>query len=113
MASQVTGCRVHFPPEYDERGEWEAEGKGYLQGVRVELPDGSVYPLYAYDPVRLAEDLESDVKWGRGAVAEPGLVVVPEVTRATIVKVAEQLARAGYFGHLKPLTADVANGVLH
>ncbi|HUR53353.1 MAG TPA: hypothetical protein VMZ71_04445 [Gemmataceae bacterium] len=77
------------------------------------MPDGSIYPLYLYDPVRLAQDLESDAKWGRGVIAEPGLVAIPQVTRAAIVRTAEELVRAGYFDHLKPLPVPATNGVLH
>ena len=113
MTAESIGCRVHFPEDYDARGEWETESKGYLQGVRVELPDGSMYPIYLYDPVRLAQDLESDVKWGSGVIAEPGLIVIPELTRVAIVRTVEELVRQRFFDHLKPLNVPVANGVLH
>lgn len=113
VTEQLSECRVHFPPDYDERGEWEVENKGWLHGVRVELPDGSIYPIALYDPVRLAQVLESDAKWGAGVIAEPGLVVIPELTRAAIVRAAEKLVQRGFFDHLKPLSVPVANGVPH
>ena len=113
MTIELTECRVHFPPDYDERGEWEVENKGWLHGVRVELPDGSIYPISRYDPVRLAQALESDAKWGAGVIAEPGLVVIPELTRAAILRVAAKLVQRGFFDHLKPLRVPSANGVLH
>lgn len=107
----LDGCRVHFPDDYDERGEWEVERKGWLQGVRVELPGGNCYPLFLYDPVRLAQDLEADAKHGRAVMAEPGMVVLPELTRAAILRAVEQLVRGRFFDHLKPLAAATANGV--
>lgn len=110
MVIDHAGCRVHFPEAYDERGEWEVEAKGWLQGVQVELTDGSRFPLFFYDPVRLSQDLEADRKQGRVVMAEPGMVVVPEVTRDGILRAVEQLVRDRYFDHLKPLTAPAVNG---
>jgi hypothetical protein len=61
--------------------------------------------------VRLAQDLEEEAKWDRPYVAEPGLVVVPTVTRAAMSQAVEQLASTGYFAHLRPTTTDTANRV--
>ena len=33
-----------------------------------------------YDPVRLQQDLEEEVKAGRPLIAEPGMIVIPEIT---------------------------------
>ena len=104
----VPGARVHFPEWYDERGEWEAESKGWLQGVQVELADGGRYPLFLYDPVRIAQDAEADAGHGRAVLAEPGLVVVPEVTRPAILAAVEELVRQRFFDHLRPLPAAAA-----
>jgi hypothetical protein len=57
--------QVIFPEWYDERGEWEAEAKGWLQGVEVRVSNGNVHPLFFYDPVRLAQDLEAEAKHGK------------------------------------------------
>lgn len=111
MILQLERCRVRFPDWYDELAEVEAEHKGWLQGVEVELGDGSRYPVLFYDPVRLAQDLEEEAKWDRPFLAEPGLVVVPAVTRAAISQAAEYLATTGYFSHLRPLLTDSQNGL--
>lgn len=111
MILQLERCRVVFPDWYDERAEYEAEQKGWLQGVEVELGDGSRYPVTFYDPVRLAQDLEEEAKWDRPFVAEPGLIVIPTVTRAAISQAVEQLAVSGFFGHFRALPAESGNGV--
>lgn len=110
MILQLERCRVRFPDWYDELAELEAEHKGWLQGVEVELGDGSRYPVLFYDPVRLAQDLEEEAKWDRPFVAEPGMVVVPAVTRAAISQAAERLAASGYFLHLRPIAPEQING---
>lgn len=83
--------QVVFPEWYDQRGEWEAKEKGWLDGVQVRLADGKTQPLFFYDPVRLAQDLEAETKQGRPCVAQPGMVVIPEVTREAILSAVEKL----------------------
>lgn len=112
MVTRLDSYSVRFPEDYDERGEWDVERKGWLQGVEVELA-GERFPLFFYDPVRLAQDLEADGKHGRTVLAEPGLVVVAEVTRAAILRAVEELVRQRFFDHLKPVVQPVANGVAH
>src|SRR4051812_8570693 len=89
--------RVVFPDYYDERGEWEAQEKGWLQGVEVRFLNGDVYPVFFYDPVRLAQDLETDTKHGRPFVAHPGMIVIPEITREAILDVIGKLVDEAYF----------------
>jgi len=101
----ASGYIIHFPDYYDELTEIEVCAKGWFAGVKVELPDGTQYPVFFYDPVRLGQDLTADAKQGRPVVAEPGLVVVPEVTRAAILEAIERLVKHGYFQHLQPLAS--------
>ena len=77
------------------------------------MSDGSRYGVTFYDPVRLAQDLEEVAKWDRPFVAEPGLIVVPSVTRAAITQAAEHLASSGYFDYLRPAVTEHKNGVPH
>jgi hypothetical protein len=83
--------QVVFPEWYDQRGEWEAKEKGWLDGVEVRLANGKSQPLFFYDPVRLAQDLEAETKQGRPCVAQPGMIVIPEVTREAILTAVEKL----------------------
>src|SRR5579884_353129 len=105
MATDTNGFTIHFPDWFDERAEWEAESKGWLSGVTVELADGARYPVFFYDPVRLSQDLEADASQGRPYAAEPGMIVLRQVTRAAIGEAVDHLVRAGFFDHLRPLPA--------
>ncbi len=67
------------------------------------MDDGRRYGLTFYDPVRLAQTLEDDAQSGQPYFAEPGLVVLPEVSTAAIQAAVPGLLRAGYFDSLKPL----------
>jgi hypothetical protein len=73
--------------------------KGWCGIVAVELPDGGRVDVFFYDSIRLAQDLESDTKSGHPYVAEPGLIVVPEITLPYMEMAVEQLYRQGYFEH--------------
>jgi len=109
MATDTSSFTIHFPEWFDERAEWEAESKGWLQGVTVELADGNRYPVFFYDPVRLSQDLEAEASQGRPYAAEPGMIVLPQVTRAAISEAVKQLVGAGFFNHLRPLPAGRQN----
>jgi hypothetical protein len=109
MATDTNGITIHFPDWFDERAEWEAEHKGWLPGVTVELADGSRYPVFFYDPVRLSQDLEADANSGHPYVAEPGLIVLPQVTRAAIGEAVGQLVGSGFFDRLRPLPTGRQN----
>lgn len=109
MATDTNGFTIHFPDWFDERAESEAEDKGWLQGVTVELMDGACYPAFFYDPVRLQQDLEADTRQGRPYAAEPGMIVVPQVTRAAIDEAVGQLVRGGFFNHFRPLPGGRQN----
>lgn len=74
-----------------------------MPGVEVHLEDGSRYRLYFIDPVRLQQTLEDDVRAGKGYFAEPGLVVLPEVTTQAVQRAVPGLVEGGYLQRLKPL----------
>ena len=100
MAVIEKSITVQFPADYDAQSEFETPLRGYLSEVEVEL-DGLRYRLFFIDPVRLEQELQSNVESGRAYFAEPNLVVLPEITTEAIKKAVEGLARDGYFEHLK------------
>jgi hypothetical protein len=106
MSTQVSPFTVVFPEWYDERCELEVPAKGWLQGVEVRLEDGSRYKLFFIDPVRLGQDLEEEVRLQRPYFAEPGLVVLPEVTTEAVRQAVAGLWRDGFFEHLRPLPQE-------
>lgn len=89
--------KLHFEYEYDERLADEANARGHLGGVTVELADGSRHPVFFFDPVRLAQELEEDAKLGRPFIAEKGMIVVKEITLQSMTAAVEWLARHGFF----------------
>ncbi len=96
----LNGLRVILPERFDERAAFEANLKGWLS-AQVELEDGSCYTVYFSDPIRLQQDLEEEVKLGKPCFAEPGLIVLPEVTVEAIQDAAQFLWEQGFFARLK------------
>src|SRR5690242_998434 len=96
----LTRPRVIFPEGFDERAAFEAPLKGWLS-AHVELEDGRLYPVYFSDPDRLQQDLADAVSGGTPFFAQPGLVVLPEVTVEAIEDAVPLLWEQGFFASLK------------
>jgi hypothetical protein len=79
--------------------EWEVEAKGWF--VARLAASGRQYLLNIYDPVRLGQTIEDDLKSGR-VFFEPNLVVVETVTRANIERAATLLIESGWLANLVP-----------
>ncbi|HZE68209.1 MAG TPA: hypothetical protein VE135_01635 [Pyrinomonadaceae bacterium] len=77
--------------------------RGYLSHALIELEDGSRYPVDFIDPVRLAQEVKDHVRLNIPCYAEPGLIVLPEVTLEQIERAVRYLHQRGFFGHLKPV----------
>jgi hypothetical protein len=97
---------VTFSVEFDDRTAFEVEEKGFFDHAVVTLADGSRYSLHFYDPTRLGQELETEQQHGGVCVAEPGLVVIPRVTKCNMEKAVKQLAKNGYFLSLTPLASS-------
>lgn len=97
-----TLCRpqVIFPDGFDERAAFEAPLKGWLH-AHVELENGSCYAVHFSDPVRLQQDLEENIRTGEPCFAEPGLIVLPEVTVEAVQEAVRSLCERGFFEHFK------------
>jgi hypothetical protein len=77
-----------------------AEMKGWTGACYVEADDGKRYPLSFAIPLRIGQELED------GAVpcyAEPGLLVVAEMTLEALEKAVSYAWITGFFKSLKPL----------
>jgi len=101
--------RVIFPAGFDERAAIETPLKGWLS-AQVELADGCRYAVYFSDPMRLQQDMDEAVQHGKPCFAEPGLIIVPEVTVQTIQDAVQFLWKQGFFASLKT-DQDAALGV--
>ncbi len=93
-----------FAYDFDEQAAQQAEARGYLSHAHVELPDGSRYPVVFYDLVRLGQDLEEEVVSGKAFIADPGMVVVPDVTLDNMERAISNLYREGFFSHFQQQT---------
>jgi hypothetical protein len=88
----IVGHSVELPEGFNDFA-WEAEAKGWLQGVIAVIADRR-YRVTFYDPTRLAQDIEGEL--GASAVFfERNLIVVPSVTRAHMEAAIEVIARTG------------------
>jgi hypothetical protein len=86
-----------FPEGFDDYA-WELASKGVFNEARLEF-QGRWYRLMFYDPVRLGQDIEEELRRG-GVFFEPNLVVVPTVTRQDMENAAEQLVKQARLGSL-------------
>ena len=59
--------------------------------------------VFFYDPIRLAQDLETDARFGEPFIAKPGLIVIPSVTLEYMEKAVKILYKKGYFNTLVPI----------
>jgi hypothetical protein len=101
------GPRIIFPEGFDERAAFEAPLKGWLN-AQIELEDGCRYAVYFSDPIRLQQDVDEAVESEKPCFAEPGLIIVPEVTIKAIQDAVQFLWKQGFFAYLK---ADQGDGV--
>jgi hypothetical protein len=77
---------------------------GYRGDAVVELAEGEAFPVFFYEPDAVREELDGRLKSGFSQfVAEPGLVVIPEITLTNMKSSVLELVEIGYFDHLRPV----------
>src|SRR5712692_7492320 len=94
---------LSFSCDLNEKTQWEIENKGWFEQAIVHLPNGKNLQVNFWDPVRLAQDLETDLKSGRTCLAEPGMIVIPKVTIRNMEAAVKELYETGYFDRLQAL----------
>ena len=92
--------QIHLPDWFDELAAFHHEKKGWLANVPVTL-DGHRYLVTFYDPVRLSQDIEEELKQ-KPVFFEPNLIVVPTVTEEDMQKALEVIVSEGRAIHLVP-----------
>lgn len=95
----VTGHAIEFPEGFDDFA-WEVESKGWLQGA-IAVIAGRRYSVMFYDPSRLTQDIESELKQN-AVFFERNLIVVPSVTRTHMEAAIEVIARTGRYIDMTP-----------
>lgn len=108
MAEETTPT-LRFTCDYDERTAWEVEQKGWFEGAVAVMPNGLEIALSFWDLVRLSQEITDGTRLGRTCFAEPGLVIVPSVTREHMEKAIKELAEAKYFDYLIALAQEGRN----
>ncbi len=96
----LSGPRVIFPEGFDERAAFETPLKGWLN-AQIELENGCRYAVYCSDPIRLQQDLDEAIESERPCFAEPGLIIIPEVTVKAVQAAVQFLWQQGFFAYLK------------
>jgi hypothetical protein len=106
METPSPASKLLFVQEFSEREASEARDRGYLSHVLVEVDGRDLYPVFFYDPIRLRQDLEASAKTGRPYVADPGMIVLPDITIEAMEAAVRGLCAEGFFKHLVPVTKD-------
>jgi hypothetical protein len=89
--------RLVFEFPFDESAAREARLRGYVSHVTVELETGERFPVFFYDPGRLAQELEIESRQGRAYISVPGMIVIPEVTLSYMKDAVSDLVKERYF----------------
>jgi hypothetical protein len=83
--------QILFDDDFDAYA-WELELKGYFDtNIKFET---SIIPISFYDPVRLAQEVESTLV-ATGIFFERNIVVIPKITRMDIESAIERLNASG------------------
>jgi hypothetical protein len=104
----LSNPRIILPTGFDEQAAAETPLKGWLS-AQVELHDGCRYAVYFSDPIRLQQDVDDAVHEGKPCFAEPGLIIVPEVTVQAIQDAVQFLWKQGFFAALKTEQNEESN----
>ncbi len=90
--SPVINFEIEFPEGFEDYA-WEVEAKGWLPDVIVTIGDRR-FRMTVYDPIRLAQEIESEIERD-GVFIHRHLLVVPSVTPAFIRAGVASVIRAG------------------
>src|SRR5580704_11141725 len=93
--------------DFDDQAIVEMAWKGWAPAA-VKFSSGKMVEVCFYDPVRLSQDLETERQSGSACIAEPGMIVVPDVTLKNMNDAILQLHKNRFFDRLVPLGQDQA-----
>ena len=101
--NETTYPRLLLEKDFDDQAAFEVEQKGWYGQALVALSDSIRVKVFFYDPVRLSQDLEYGLRSGAVCIAEPGMIVIPSVTRQYMEAAINQLYKQGFFESLVPI----------
>jgi hypothetical protein len=114
MSATTPVTRLVFVGEFSEREASEALDRGYLSHVLVEVDGDLLYPVVFYDCTRLQQDLEMSTKHGRAFVADPGMIVLTDITLDAMRKATQSMCEEGFFEHMVAVIREcLAEAVQH
>jgi hypothetical protein len=100
--------KMHFSEDFEERDLYEANLRGYMSHITIETEEGIFYPVFFYIPLRINQELEIKLSLGKTCIAEPGLIVLADITLENMKKAVNELCKKGYFSHMKPLQKNAS-----
>jgi len=95
--AEVAYPKLHFREPFEGRIAFEVPQKGWYDGLSIELEDGRKIQLFFYDPIRLGHELKLNTEHGEPYIAEPFMIVVPEVTEDAMRKAVSLLVQKEWF----------------
>ena len=90
-----------LPEGFGERTASEIRQKGWFE-ASVKTKDGIRYTISFFDPVRMRQELEDNVRNDEPCLAEPNLIIVPELTIEALQSAIEHLWNKGSFRYFVP-----------
>ena len=106
MSTPSPAIKLAFIGRFSEREASEARDRGYLSHVLVDVDGQYLYPVVFYDPVRLQQDLEMSAKHGRAFIADPGMIVLADITIEAMQEAVQRLWSEGFFQHIVPVRRE-------
>jgi hypothetical protein len=94
--------RLVFEYGFDEREAQEAKDRGFRDHVFVEFENSVCFAISFYDPIALQQEVERGIVNGIPCVAEPGMIVIPEITLDYMRAAVRKLISENYFSNFKP-----------
>jgi hypothetical protein len=88
----MSSFSFHLPHDFPEY-ESEVVSKGWFSGARLTV-SGKQYHLRFFEPVRLAQEIEDELKRG-GVFFEPNLMIIESVTRKNMERAVALLMTSG------------------
>lgn len=104
-SNSPSAAKLKFVGVFSDREESEARDRGYLSHVLVDIND-QFYPVVFYDPIRLKQDLEMSQTHGRAFVADPAMIVLPDITIDAMQDAVQRLCDEGFFRRFVPVTKE-------